>query len=84
MSETDKNNETLKAALKQFDENVNITWPLIHYKSAVRYLQKDTNDITATGGTNWQKYLPPRFQLRIFYPQLFTADELENWGKKHL
>lgn len=84
MSETDKNNETLKAALKQFDENVNINWPLIHYKSAVRYLQKDTNDITATGGTNWQKYLPPRFQLRIFYPQLFTADELENWGKKHL
>lgn len=68
-------------ALKQNDVNVNINWPLVHYKSAVRYLQKDKGDIAATGGTNWQKYLPPRFQKRIFYPQLWSELEMAEWGK---
>jgi tryptophan 2,3-dioxygenase len=63
------------------DVNVNINWPLSHYKSAVRYLQKDPEDIAATGGTNWQKYLPPRFQKRIFYPELWSEEEQTNWGK---
>ena len=67
--------------LKQNDVNVNINWPLVHYKSAVRYLQKDKGDIAATGGTNWQKYLPPRFQKRIFYPQLWSETETAEWGK---
>jgi tryptophan 2,3-dioxygenase len=47
----------------------------------VKYLQKDPVDIAATGGTNWQKYLPPRFQKRIFYHELWSQEELENWGK---
>ncbi len=68
-------------ALKQNDVNVNVNWPLVHYKSAVRYLQKDKGDIAATGGTNWQKYLPPRFQKRIFYPQLWSELEVAEWGK---
>ncbi len=68
-------------ALKTNDLNVNVYWPLAHYKSAVRYLAKKDSDIAATGGTNWQKYLPPKFQKRIFYPELWTEDEKENWGK---
>jgi tryptophan 2,3-dioxygenase len=60
---------------------VNVNWPLAHYKSAVRYLQKDPADIAATGGTNWQKYLPPRFQRRVFFPELWSPQELEEWGK---
>lgn len=68
-------------ALRKFDEQVNIHWPLVHYKSAVRYLQKNPADIAATGGTNWQKYLPPRFQKRIFFPTLWTETEQEQWGK---
>ncbi len=67
--------------LKDLDIHVNINWPLSHYKSAVRYLQKDPEDIAATGGTNWQKYLPPRFQRRIFFPELWSEDELNDWGK---
>ena len=67
--------------LRNFDINVNINWPLCHYKSAVRYLQRNPEDIAATGGTNWQKYLPPRFQKRIFYPTLWSVEEIENWGK---
>ncbi len=73
--------DLLKTALRRFDTNVNVNWPLAHYKSAVRYLHKDPEDIKATGGTNWQKYLPPRFQKRIFYPSLWSSEELENWGK---
>ncbi len=81
LSKEDQENEQLKLALRQMDVNVNINWPLSHYKSAVRYLQKDPEDIAATGGTNWQKYLPPRFQKRIFYPELWSKEELEEWGK---
>jgi tryptophan 2,3-dioxygenase len=77
----DQQNQNLINALKQLDVNVNINWPLVHYKSAVRYLQQNTEDIAATGGTNWQKYLPPRFQKRVFYPELWSALELEDWGK---
>jgi tryptophan 2,3-dioxygenase len=77
----EQENEQLLIALKQLDVNVNINWPLSHYKSAVRYLQKDPIDIAASGGTNWQKYLPPRFQKRIFYPELWSSGEIENWGK---
>ncbi len=73
--------DELNNALRWLDVNVNINWPLMHYKSAVRYLQKDVEDIAATGGTNWQKYLPPRFQKRIFYPELWTKEELDEWGK---
>lgn len=69
------------ATLKQVDINVNVNWPLVHYKSAVRYLHRSESDIAATGGTNWQKYLPPRFQKRIFYPELWNALEKEEWGK---
>jgi tryptophan 2,3-dioxygenase len=68
-------------ALRWLDVNVNVNWPLAHYKSAVRYLHKDPVDIAATGGTNWQKYLPPRFQKRVFFPEHWSAHELEEWGK---
>ena len=71
----------LEAELQKIDTYVNINWPLAHYKSAVRYLHRDPEEIKATGGTNWQKYLPPRFQKRIFYPELWTEEQHENWGK---
>ena len=81
LSEEEQNNESTILALRQLDVNVNVNWPLVHYKSAVRYLQQDPSDIAATGGTNWQKYLPPRFQKRIFYPELWSEKEMEEWGK---
>jgi len=71
----------LENELRRLDVNVNVNWPLVHYKSAVRYLNREPDEIKATGGTNWQKYLPPRFQKRIFYPALWTSEQLENWGK---
>jgi tryptophan 2,3-dioxygenase len=77
----DQQTDELKESLRWLDVNVNINWPLSHYKSAVRYLQRNPADIAATGGTNWQKYLPPRFQKRIFYPELWSEMELNEWGK---
>ena len=81
LKNTGQSNTGLEDELKQLDINVNVNWPLVHYKSAVRYLNREPEEIKATGGTNWQKYLPPRFQKRIFYPSLWNEQELENWGK---
>jgi tryptophan 2,3-dioxygenase len=75
-------NEDLRKALRQLDLDVNVNWPMVHMKSAARYLEKKPEDIAATGGTNWQKYLPPRFQRRIFFPELWSAEESEQWGTK--
>lgn len=73
-------NQQIKEALKELDATVNVDWRLAHFKSAVRYLQRDPDVIKATGGTNWQKYLPPRFQQIQFFPSLWTEEELSNWG----
>lgn len=73
--------EEIQTALRKLDALANVFWPLAHYKSAVRYLQRDPEDIAASGGTNWQKYLPPRFQRVIFYPELWSTEEISNWGK---
>ena len=73
--------DELKDALRTLDELVNVHWPLSHYRSAVRHLQRDPIDIAATGGTNWQQYLPPRFQTLLFFPELWTEQEQAEWGK---
>ncbi len=67
--------------LKKFDLLANVFWPLAHFKSSVRYLHKDPVDIAATGGTNWQKYLPPHYQRVIFFPDLWSEQEKEEWGR---
>jgi tryptophan 2,3-dioxygenase len=72
--------EAIVERLREYDSYVNVYWPLAHLKSAGAYLKKDPEDIKATGGTNWQKYLPPRFQRRMFFPELWTSTEQEEWG----
>jgi tryptophan 2,3-dioxygenase len=69
------------ARMREFDQLANVLWPLAHLKSAGHYLHRDPEDIKATGGTNWQKYLPPRFQKIIFFPELWSAEEKAEWGK---
>jgi tryptophan 2,3-dioxygenase len=75
------NNPEVIRRLREFDTLANVLWPLAHMKSAGRYLQKDPEDIKATGGTNWQKYLPPRFQKIVFFPELWNEQEIAEWGK---
>jgi tryptophan 2,3-dioxygenase len=74
-------NQEIIDRLREFDTLANVLWPLAHMKSASHYLEKDPEDIKATGGTNWQKYLPPRFQRIIFYPELWSEAEKNEWGK---
>lgn len=76
-----KNSELIKA-LRTFDANVNINWLLMHMGAAYRYLNKEDEEIRATGGTNWKKFLPPSFQKISFFPNLWNQDEKENWGKQ--
>lgn len=77
-----RSNTTLIEQLRLFDHNANVLWPLMHFKSAVRYLQREPKEIAATGGTNWQKYLPPKNQGIIFFPYLWAEEEKKEWGKK--
>ena len=42
--EEDQQREDLRQAMREFDVNVNVNWPLVHYKSAVKYLQKDMTE----------------------------------------
>ncbi|MBX2966835.1 MAG: tryptophan 2,3-dioxygenase [Cyclobacteriaceae bacterium] len=74
-------NQRVITRLREFDTLANVLWPLAHMKSAAHYLEKDPEDIKATGGTNWQKYLPPRFQRIIFFPELWNETEKAEWGK---
>lgn len=67
--------------LREFDLLANVEWPLAHLKSAGHYLHKDAEAIAATGGTNWQKYLPPRFQKVHFFPEIWSDAERDEWGK---
>ncbi len=81
LSAEDQANPEIIEELKKLDQAVNVNWPLSHYKSAVRYLQTQEGDVNATGGTNWQKYLPPRFQKRVFFPSIWSSEEMETWGR---
>lgn len=77
-----KDNEKLVEALKKLDVNANVNWPLMHMGSAYRYLAKENQAVDATGGTNWRDYLPPSFQRIIFFPNLYSEAELNDWGKQ--
>lgn len=68
-------------ALRELDVHANVLWPLAHLKAAGHYLKKAASEIKATGGTNWQKFLPPRFQRIMFFPELWSELEKEEWGK---
>ena len=78
---TGKLSDNLKNKFKTLDVYLNVNWRLSHYRSAVRYLSSKGNDVAATGGTNWQRFLPPKFQRIISFPSLWTQEEMDNWGK---
>ncbi len=72
--------EELKEKLKQFDHFYNVAWPIVHLDTAQHFLDSKEETKAATGGSEWKKYLHPKYQQRKFFPELWTADELENWG----
>lgn len=81
LNQNDENVKKLKIALRDFDHTYNVIWPLAHLKTAEYYLNSKGENKAATGGSEWQKYLHPSYQRRIFFPELWTKEEVENWGK---
>ncbi len=72
--------KALKEKLQQFDHFYNVAWPLVHLDTANHYLNSKGENKTATGGSEWKKYLHPKYQQRKFFPKLWTEEEIENWG----
>ena len=82
LPEEDRNNAKLIHELRTYDTNVNVNWLLMHMSAAYRHLDKGDEEVTATGGTNWKKFLPPSFQKISFFPNLWNENERANWGKE--
>ena len=77
----DQQNEDLRAAMRHYDKTVNITWVMGHFKAAKKYIESEAGPQEATGGSDWKKYMLPQYQRRIFFPELWSEEELANWGK---
>ena len=78
----DQRNEELIKAMRHYDHTVNITWVLAHLNAAKKYIESSgKGDGSATGGSDWKKYLHPKYQRRIFFPDLWSEQELQNWGE---
>ncbi|WP_298238712.1 tryptophan 2,3-dioxygenase family protein [uncultured Algibacter sp.] len=75
-----KENKELIKAMRHYDYTVNIKWVMAHYNTANHYLNIGGETAKATGGSEWVKYMHPKYQKRIFFPELWTKEELENWG----
>jgi len=80
----DQQNEALIDAMRHYDKTVNITWVMQHLNTARKYiLESGKGNGEATGGSDWQKYMHPKYQRRIFFPKLWTEEELSNWGNEN-
>ncbi len=67
-------------AMRHYDHTVNIRWVMAHLNAAKQYIGGGE----ATGGSEWQKYMHPRYQRRVFFPELWSEEELANWGVSNL
>ncbi len=77
----DQKNEQLIKAMRHYDYTVNITWVMGHLNAAKKYIESGQGSGEATGGSDWKKYMHPKYQRRIFFPELWSEDELKNWGE---
>ena len=71
-------------AMRHYDHTVNISWVMHHYMAAGKYLDSGEGNAEATGGSDWHKYMHPRYQRRIFFPELWDEDEIKDWGVTNL
>ena len=80
LKEEDQKNLDLINAMRHYDHTVNVVWVMAHYNAAIKYIGGGD----ATGGSNWTKYMHPKYQKRIFFPFLWSNEEVENWGIDNL
>jgi tryptophan 2,3-dioxygenase len=82
LPETDQKNPALIQAMRHYDYTVNITWVMGHLNAAKKYIEgSGVGTGEATGGSDWKKYMHPKYQRRIFFPELWSEEELKNWGE---
>jgi tryptophan 2,3-dioxygenase len=77
----DQTNTDLINAMRHYDKTVNITWVMGHLNAAKKYIESGHGNGEATGGSDWKKYMHPKYQRRIFFPELWSEEELKNWGE---
>lgn len=82
LPEIDQKNPDLIKAMRHYDHTVNVTWVMGHLNAARKYIESGQGNGEATGGSDWKKYMHPKYQRRIFFPELWTAEELKNWGEE--
>ena len=77
----DQKNQELVAAMRHLDYTINVTWVMGHFNTSKKYIESTPGNHEATGGSDWKKYMLPKYQKRIFFPELWTKEEIENWGE---
>ena len=80
----EKENLKLINSLRHYDHTVNVKWVMEHYNTASHYLESGKKKEEATGGSDWKKYMNPKYQRRVFFPKLWSANEMKNWGEQNL
>jgi len=81
LNELPNKSEALLNMLREFDHLYNVAWPMVHLNTAKHYLDSKNENQQATGGSEWKKYLMPKFQQRKFFPSIWSNEEKENWGE---
>jgi len=81
LPEADQKDSNLVKAMRHYDHTVNITWVMGHLNAAKKYIESGQGNGEATGGSDWKKYMHPKYQRRIFFPELWSEEELKNWGE---
>lgn len=84
LPEKERNNVELVNAMRHYDHTVNVKWVMHHLNAARKYLNSGEQSADSTGGSEWQKYMHPRYQRRIFFPELWSKQELDQWGIDNL
>lgn len=74
--------DELKEKIREFDHLYNVAWPMVHLNTAQHYLDKKGENKAATGGSEWKKYLHPKYQQRKFFPTFWTESERKHWAEK--
>ncbi len=82
LPDLEQQNPELILAMRHYDHTVNITWVMQHLEVAQKYLESGKKTAEATGGSEWKKYMHPKYQRRIFFPELWSEDELQHWGEE--
>ena len=81
LPDADQKDRELVNAMRHYDYTVNVTWAMGHLNAARKYIDSGKGSGEATGGSDWKKYMHPKYQRRIFFPELWSEEELKNWGE---